>query len=332
MDHPANTSVPSVSVPGDRPSPSPPGSHPSPRSPLTIGLALGGGVARGWAHIGILRAFMAAGIEPDYVVGTSIGAVVGGCYCAGKLDEIEAFARSLTRTRMFRLMDFSFTGSGLLAGDRLLRLLDEALAEYTIESLERDFICVATELGTGHEAWLSSGAMAPAIRASFAVPGVFTPVELGGRWLIDGAVVNPVPVSVCRAKGARLVLAVRLDADIINGATVVEPFEAEAGDEEDINSDDGETTSARTMVLRQLFGARKGRPGMSQVMVDVINITQDRITRSRLAGDPPDLFIAPRLGHIGMFDFHLAKEMISIGYETTSRAIEDIQQLMAFYA
>ncbi len=297
----------------------------------SIGLALGGGVARGWAHIGILRALIGAGIRPDHVVGTSIGAVVGGCYCAGKLDAIEEFARSMTRTRVFRLMDFSFSGSGLLAGDKLLRLLDEALNDCVIDDLNTEFICVATELGTGHEAWLSSGPMAPAIRASFAVPGIFTPVDIGGRWLIDGAVVNPVPVSVCRARGARLVLAVRLDADIVNGATIVEPGDS-ALDLDDEDPAYREPESARAMVLRQLFGTRRGRPGMSQVMIDVINITQDRITRSRLAGDPPDLFIMPRLGHIGMFDFHMADEMISIGYETTARALDDVHQLMELFA
>jgi len=183
-------------------------------SECKIGLALGGGVARGWAHIGVLRTLEAAGIVPDIVVGTSIGSVVGGCYVANELDELEDFARSLTRRKVLGYLDFNFAGSGLITGKRLNERLDIKLRALEIEKLQRKFVAVATEIGTGHEVWLSRGKLVDAMRASYALPGIFKPVEINGRWLFDGALVNPIPVSVARALGARYVIAVNINADL----------------------------------------------------------------------------------------------------------------------
>ena len=176
-----------------------------------IGIALGGGAARGWAHIGVLRALSQAGIVPDIVAGTSIGAVVGGCYAAGRLDELEGFARDLTRRKVFGYLDFNLSGSGLITGQRLVERLDGHLRDVHIEELATRFVAVATEIGTGHEVWLSRGRVVDAMRASYALPGIFKPMSIDGRWLFDGALVNPVPVSVCRALGARYVIAVNLN-------------------------------------------------------------------------------------------------------------------------
>src|SRR5262245_32123801 len=170
---------------------------------VSIGLALCGGAARGWAHIGVLKTLFDAGIVPDVVVGTSIGAVVGGCYVAGRLDEVERFARDLTRRKVFGFLDFNMRGSGLITGQRLCDRLSSHLGDQTIEGLSTVFCAVATEIGTGHEIWLSRGRLVDAMRASYALPGIFKPVKINGRWLFDGALVNPVPVSVCRALGAR---------------------------------------------------------------------------------------------------------------------------------
>src|SRR5690606_22483552 len=197
---------------------------------VKIGLALGAGAARGWAHIGVLRGLLDAGIVPDIVAGTSIGAVVGGCHVAGRLDEVEAFARSLTRRRVFGYLDFNMTGSGLITGQRLRDRLLEHLGDTSIESLDTRFTAVATEIGTGHEIWLSRGRLVDAIRASYALPGIFKPVNVGGRWLFDGALVNPVPVSVCRALGARYVIAVNLNADMVGRGTVVPHIDAGSED------------------------------------------------------------------------------------------------------
>ena len=172
-----------------------------------IGIALGGGVARGWAHIGALRELIALGVTPDIVAGASIGAVVGGCFAAGRLDTLETFARSLTKRTVFSLLDISFNGGGLIGGGRLRARLNAAMGPLRIEELPIPFVCVATEIGTGHEIWLKRGALVEAMCASYALPGVFEPVRMGGRWLFDGAIVNPVPVSVARAFGAEIVIA-----------------------------------------------------------------------------------------------------------------------------
>src|SRR5215203_7180049 len=181
------------------------------RAKLKVGLALGGGAARGWCHIGVMRVLQSAGIVPDIIAGCSIGAVVGGCYAAGKLDELEAFALSLTKRRVMGLLDFHITGSGLIGGDRLKRLLERDLSDMRVETLPVRFATVATELGTGHEIWLTRGPLVEMMRASYALPGVFDPIRLGGRWLMDGALVNPIPITVARALGADVVICVNLN-------------------------------------------------------------------------------------------------------------------------
>jgi len=294
-------------------------------SKVKIGLALGCGAARGWAHIGVLRGLVEAGIVPDIVVGTSIGAVVGGCHVAGRLDEVEEFARSLTRRRVFGYLDFNMTGSGLITGQRLRDRLLDHLGDVTIESLDTRFTAVATEIGTGHEIWLSRGRLVEAIRASYALPGIFKPVNVGGRWLFDGALVNPVPVSVCRALGARYVIAVNLNADMVGRGTVVPHIDA--GSEDVLPEANGEQKNGRSalkLLQRQLFGPGEAAPGISTVVVDALNIVQDRIARSRLAGDPPDFMIQPRLAGIGPFDFHRAADLITRGLAAAQREVEDI--------
>ena len=288
-----------------------------------IGLALGGGAARGWAHIGVIRALAEAGIVPDVVAGTSIGAVVGGCYVADRLNELEEFARDLTRRKVFGYLDFNLSGSGLINGQRLCNRLDEALGECTIEQLDRPFTAVATEIGTGHEVWLSRGRLASAMRASYALPGIFKPVNINNRWLFDGALVNPVPVSVCRAFGAKYVIAVNLNADMFGRGTVMANIDI--GADEHVDAEPvPEQKGVRKLLQRQLFGKGENAPGISTVMVDAFNIVQDRIARSRLAGDPPDALINPRLSGIGLFDFHRAEEMIERGHLSARREIEDI--------
>ncbi len=187
-----------------------------------IGLALGAGSARGWAHIGVLRALAEAGIHPDIIAGTSVGAVVGGCYVAGEIDALEQFARGLTRRKVLGFLDFNLSGSGLIHGQRLRDVLEARLKAITIESLARRFVAVATEIGSGHEVWLSRGHLGDAIRASYAMPGIFKPVAIDGRWLFDGALVNPVPVSVCRALGARYVIAVNVNTEGGHGTVVTD--------------------------------------------------------------------------------------------------------------
>ena len=301
-----------------------------------IGLALGGGSARGWAHIGVLRALNDAGIHPDVVAGTSIGAVVGGCYVAGQLDALETFARSLTRRRVLGFLDFNFSGTGLITGKRLCDALDKRMRDVDIEALPKRFVAVATEIGTGHEIWLSRGRIVDAMRASYALPGIFRPVRINGRWLFDGALVNPVPVSVCRAFGARYVIAVNVNWDTSSRGTIVPHLEENI--EHPVSTPDAAEDEAQGGVIarnkramkkllqRQLFGRFDNGPGISRVMVEAFNIVQDRIARSRLAGDPPDMIISPRLPAFGLFDFHRAEPLIEGGAAAARREIEDLKR------
>ncbi len=307
-----------------------------------IGLALGGGVARGWAHIGVLRTLEAAGIVPDIVVGTSIGSVVGGCYVANELDELEDFARTLTRRKVLGYLDFNFTGSGLITGQRLNDRLDLKLREIQIETLPRKYVAVATEIGTGHEVWLAKGRLTDAMRASYALPGIFRPVEINGRWLFDGALVNPIPVSVARALGARYVIAVNINADLSGRGSMAPIFSegnaspapmalASTGpaDEDGSNGSNILARNGRAlkkMLQRQFFGPSDDTPGISTVMTEAFNIVQDRIARSRMAGDPPDAVIAPRVGDMSLFDFHRADEMIARGENAARRQVDEIQR------
>jgi len=299
-----------------------------------IGIALGGGAARGWAHIGVLRALAGFGIHPEIIVGTSIGAVVGGCYAANHLDALEVFAKSLSKRNVFSYLDFSLTGTSLISGKRLCSKLERRIKFKRIEEMDKKFAAVATELGTGHEVWLKRGRLIDAIRASYAIPGVFRPVQVKNRWLMDGAIVNPVPVSVCRALGARTVIAVNLNNDLCTQGTIIPDFEfAEepvelCEEKQEIPDSNNSTRSALKLLHRQFFGKADGAPGMTSVMLDAVNITQDRISRSRLAGDPPDLMISPRLEDIKLFDFHRAEEAIEAGHIATKLKISEFDETL----
>ena len=194
-----------------------------------IGLALGGGAARGFAHIGILRTLMAHGIVPNVVVGTSIGAVVGGAYAAGHLDTLEEWARSLQPRNILGYLDIRLNGSGLIGGEKLASQLEAAIGPTLIEDLPLKFATVATEVRTGHEIWLTHGRMVDAMRASYALPGIFSPVLVGDRWLVDGALVNPVPVSAARALGAEIVIAANLSSDVFTHSTTIYAHGAPTG-------------------------------------------------------------------------------------------------------
>lgn len=297
---------------------------------VKIGLALGGGAARGWAHIGVMRVLNEAGIVPDIITGSSIGAVVGGCYAASKLDELEAFARSLTKRRVMGLLDLNFSGSGLIAGERLQRLLEHDLMDLRIESLPIRFCAIATELSSGHEIWLTRGPLVRAMRASYALPGIFNPVMIGGRWLMDGALVNPIPITAARALGADIVICVNLNSEVRLRGTVIQSYDdEEMSDEQEIEDAIGGGRrwgifpTGRTGKPR-----RPNAPGLATVMVDAFNITQDRISRSRLAGDPPDVMVAPKLAKMGLFEFHRADECIALGRHATERALPDIVEML----
>jgi NTE family protein len=303
----------------------------------SIGLVLGSGAARGFAHIGVMRALQAHGIVPDIIVGTSMGALVGGCYATNQLDTLEGWARSLTRRRIIGYLDVTIGGSGLINGERLADRLTESIGDIAIEDLPIRFAAIATEIGTGHEVWLTRGSLSLALRASYALPGIFAPVHLGGRWLVDGALVNPVPVSAARAFGARVVIAVNIDADRFGRGATIASHGSEPDDAHAIappaKPPNGFARlrgmfSAERMLKRHII-AGNARPGFSTVMIESFNIMQDRLTRMRLAGDPPDVHITPRIGHIGWLDFHHAAEAIAVGQAATEKAIDSITESIA---
>lgn len=301
-----------------------------------LGLALGGGVARGWAHIGALRALIEAGIKPDIIAGTSIGAVVGGAYLADKLDVLENWARALNRRRMISYMDMRWGGSGLMRGERLARVLRHHLGHVQIEDLERPFAAITCDLRTGYEVWLQNGPLVPAVRASYALPGAFEPINIDGRFMIDGALVNPVPVSACRAMGAHMVIAVGLNGDAFGPLGSSHEMQLDDTAENGFDPFEAATHSLNKLrpdrlLLKSMMGPAKkkdGMPKLGAVMMGTLNIVMDRVSRSRLAGDPPDVFITPPIGHVGMLEFTRADELIELGYQAMKREIPMIKSVI----
>lgn len=301
-----------------------------------IGLALGSGVARGWAHIGVLRALERCGIKPDIISGTSIGAVVGASYLTDELDTLEDWARSITKLRMLSYMDFKVSSGGLIGGRHLVEVMQKHLGDAAFEDYEMPFVAVATDLVTGHEVWLREGRLVDAVRASFSLPGVFQPILVNDRWVVDGALVNPVPVSVCQAMGAQMIIAVNLNADIIGksrqpGAKIptVAGFDLLDVMKENAPASSGSMLDA---LARRTFKREANQPSLFGVMISSLNIVQDRIARSRLAGEPPDVHITPRLGQIGLFEFDRADEIIAEGEAAVERVLPDLRDALSVFA
>jgi len=292
---------------------------------LKIGLALGSGAARGWAHIGVLRALDELGIEPDIVCGTSIGAAVGAAYLTGQLDELQSWAQSMGLLGMLGIIDVTFRRGGLVAAERVFERFRNAATDVRIEDLPKPYAAVATDLATGREIWLREGPMLDAVCASAAMPGVFPAVRNGQHWLVDGALVNPVPVSLCRALGADLVIAVNLNNEM---SAPSRPVMAEAGVApstfqqltQQVGAWIGKRPSLRTRFFADQIeeAVKEPAPNVLEILAGSIDIMQDRITRSRLAGEPPDVLITPRLGHVGILEFDRAAEVVEIGYAAAS--------------
>jgi NTE family protein len=266
-----------------------------------IGIALGAGAARGWAHIGVLRALEEADIKPHVVCGTSIGALVGATYANERLDELEAWATALTWKKVIGFFDIGF-GGGLLKGGRIAAFLHAHFLDKQISELARPYGAVATDRQSGRELWLREGAVAEAVRASIALPGLFRPWPRNGRLLVDGALVNPVPVSLCRALGADFVIAVDLSSPLV-----------------------GPAVAKVTAEKQQAY-----HPGMMEIVMSSLNIMSVRITRSRLAGEPADVVIMPRLGQFGLLDYHRSGQAITEGREATAILTPQIHRLLDY--
>lgn len=290
-----------------------------------IGLALGSGASRGWSHIGVIKALLKEGIEPDVICGTSVGAIIGGSYVAGNLEKLEQWVLSSTRSDVLRFLNIKLTQSGFVNTERLNWFLHNyvAAADQRIENMAKTYGAVSTNLDTGREVWFKEGKLADAVQASMALPGLFPPVRVDQRWMVDGGLVNPVPVTTCRALGADVVIAVNLNSDIIGKRS--------SGRQQVATTENKGVLSKVKQQVKEysnsIFPDRDEKdeaPGLFYAIANSFSIVQDRVTRSRLAGDPADVLLSPRLAHVGMLEFHRAAEAIKEGERCVQMMLAEI--------
>ena len=300
-----------------------------------IGLALGSGSARGWSHIGVIEALQEAGIEPDLVCGSSFGSVVGAAYVTNQLAALKSFAEALTWREIVGLLDVGFSGGGLINGRSIVDLLRTLKIDMPIETCAKPFAAVATDLETGREIWLREGPINEAVRASIALPGIISPARNDDRWLVDGGLVNPVPVSVCRALGADVVIAIDLNGDLMgrrfksdsaklptSGFTAMPPEFVRRL----IDQIPAAIRTQAAAIAPKLLASAPANPGYFDVLANSINIMQDQITRSRLAGEPPHVMLVPRLADFGLMEFHRAPEAIAEGRACVEQAMPALRR------
>lgn len=296
---------------------------------MKIGLALGSGSSRGWSHIGVINALADHGIVPDIVCGASIGSLVGASYVSNNLTKLEEWVRSLTKFETARFFEINPSLNGFVDTERLHYFLNKHVAsdDSVIEGLDKKFASVATDLQTGREIWLSQGAVLEAVWASISLPGLFPAIRNNNKWLVDGGLVNPVPISVCRALGADIVIAVNLNGDIVG-----KHFEKKQLSTKQKNGVVSKITDLVSEYAASVFSIEEPEdepPGLFEAIASSVNITQDRITRSRMAGDPPDILLSPKLSHIGLLEFYRADEAITEGRECVERMLPEIQHILS---
>jgi len=301
----------------------------------SVGIALGSGAAKGWAHIGVLNGLAAMGIKPDKVAGCSVGALVGAAYAHDHLPELEEWVRSFSSWDVLGLMDIRWRKGGLIGGDKVFDVLQARIGDVNIENLNRPFAAVATDLYSGQEIWFTEGDLRQAVRASCSMPGILAPVRHGDRWLVDGAVVKPVPVSVSRAMGVDVVIAVDLYG-YHSGRIQVLPVSmtSQKNVEAEMDMSARQETGFMDLFARgrdyvsnltdKFSLGTKSNPGMIAVMSQSMGILEQRHKRARLMGDPPDICIVPEVGNIGTMEFHRADEAIAAG----EAAVEKVAHLI----
>lgn len=270
-----------------------------------IGLALGGGSARGWAHVGVIRALLEMGITPDVIAGTSAGAMVGAAYVCGRLDDFERWLSGLVWTDAVSYLDFGVTG-GLVKGKKLFKFFAQYLDDQPIETLPMPFAAVATDLETGAEVWMKEGSLFAAVRASISVPGLLRPVLREGRWCVDGGLVDPVPIKLCRTLGADLVIGVDVNSGILDWP-MAKSAAAEKSAAEPADRDPEE-------------------PSLYEVVERSLRIVQERLARSRMKEDPPDVLLQPKVAEIGFIEFHRADDSFTAGREVVAGAAAELRE------
>jgi len=290
---------------------------------LKIGLALGSGGARGWSHIGVIRALEERGIKPDVVAGTSMGALVGAAYVGGQLDALEDWARSITATRLATMVDVNLTSGGLVEAKQVTKFFNRLDMPRLIEDQAMPYMAIATDMRTGREIWLKEGPIIEAMRASISLPGIISPVHIDGRWLLDGGLTNPLPVSACRAMGADIVIAVNPEAKKFNMMwNPPKPRKSESWEA---------IKSALALPMRTILGVFGGNqkevahpPNYFDVVATSIDVMVDQVRRSRLIADPPHILLDVNLQSFAVLDMNRAAEAIEEGRMTVERADEEI--------
>lgn len=320
----------------------------TPKNPV-FGLALGSGASRGWAHIGIIETLEEIGIQPSIICGCSIGSVVGAAYAAGNIHKLDEQISKLDKRKLRSFFELNFSLNGFVNQDRMHAFLHEFVCDESLQmkDLDKVFATVATELRNGREIWFTEGKVLDSVWASMALPGLFKPYYSDKKWLVDGALVNPVPVSLCRALGADVVIAVNLNSDIV-GKHFSKPEKVRGADKksEQEKRDEEKMNQEKTTILDNLGESLSGMadnfrnvsipffnndseeakpPNLIDAIAGSINIFEDRITRSRMAGDPPDILINPRLAHIAPIEFYRAKEAIEEGRASVDRLSSEIK-------
>lgn len=287
-------------------------------SGMTVSLVLGAGGARGLTHIGVIRALENAGLKIEAIAGSSMGALVGGIHAAGRLQTYEDWICELKQSNVLSLVDWSFSGDGLIKGRRIIDRMAELVGEYEIESLPIDFTAVAVDLDQGRELWLDRGSLFDAVRASIAIPGLFTPHHYRGRTLVDGGILNPVPVAPTLRNATDLTIVVD-----VNGPAVEPP--PLKSDEESEEDDDGMLARMREFINGWRSSnreAEKTRPGMMAMMLKSVDTMQAALTRQHLAIFRPDLMISVPKNAAMIHEFHRARDIIDLGEELAREALD----------
>ncbi len=301
----------------------------------TIGLALGSGSARGMSHIGVIRALQDMGINPDVVAGCSVGSLVGASYATSNLSKLEDWALSMTESKIRNFLSININAAGFVNSKRLQRLFENSIGIESLmfKDMDLKFGAVATNLSSGKEVWLTKGSVHDALWSSMAFPGLFPPVLHNKKWLVDGGLVNPVPVSLCRAMGADVVIAVNLNADIINSYEIFDDPASDEGDNDQMTEPEDEPTfwEKTKSGLQKAFdmvsadGSQVKEPKGLDVISNSIHIMSSHLTKSRLAGEPPDVLLQPRLTDVGLLQIYKAKETIAEGRACVERMQDEIK-------
>ena len=306
----------------------------------TVSLALGSGSSRGWAHIGVIEALEEEKIPIDYIVGSSSGSYVGALYACGSLQRLKDFVLKMDGKKVFSYFDVVFPRSGLLDGTKKLKELFSVHTEVEdFSELSIPVLMVATDLVTGKKVVLKSGKILESLRATMSIPGLFAPVQIKDRWLVDGGLVDPVPVGVARALEADVVIAVDLSSGVVSHQKPKEQIKSVAPKDEDSLLYKSEllkkmvdyyehAESSFTGKINELLNRESSTPDIIETVMNSINIMQERITRINLAVDPPDILIQPRLGQLKMMDFDQVEQTIEEGYLAVKEKIEDIKKLL----